>query len=71
MHLTNSQLGHNNSTYQTNVPLIRFQRCTTSHRLRSVRLGITANINLNTNAAISIRGLQLSFGGGGSRKQVN
>ncbi|KAG7668716.1 hypothetical protein KSW81_005474 [Nannochloris sp. 'desiccata'] len=31
---------------------------------------IKANINLNTSAAISIRGLQLTFGGGGSRKQV-
>lgn len=29
-----------------------------------------ASSRLNTDAAISVRGLQLSFGGGGSRKQV-
>jgi hypothetical protein len=71
MHLEKCQLGRRNSTFYTNIASVITPPCPHFHRVPALSLRIQANSSLNTNAAISTRGLQLTFGGGGSRKQVN
>ena len=44
--------------------------CQSKRRPLRLRPLAQAGSGLKTDAAISVRGLQLSFGGGGSRKQV-